>query len=302
MGKKNQAMNEETMDIKNHLDTSFDYDNIVVSEDLIERTLKAVKERGEEGKEQGRTFPWRQVRRLGVAAATIVLLAAGAYAINDNLPFYFGHNKSADRTNEMAVRENANGSSDGGSQIAQDQDNKLLAGGEEFDQPEMDIAMEEESLTIEESEKQNQMSVMDALELKADATFMGLYSIRKEDIVRIEAVRGETTKESREEAVITEMVQLLNEYTLKEEAEEEKISGSGDNSREQEEEVYEIRIFTRSEENFTIVIGEKLQVKKEGGSSPSMDESLKDTITKNYSTEKVDELVGRIDKLIDSMP
>jgi hypothetical protein len=88
---KNNKKNDQPIDIdnlrlKDHLNTSFDIDKLVVSEDLINKTLKAIKE--SENKpdlineiKRKQAFP---VRRYAYAAAAIMVLFVGVYAFENN--------------------------------------------------------------------------------------------------------------------------------------------------------------------------------------------------------------------------
>lgn len=80
----------ENLSLKDHLNTSFDIDKITVSEDLIARTLKAVKESetqevlvSQKNEIKKKQFPVRQVAS---AAAVVVLLLIGMNVLQNGLP------------------------------------------------------------------------------------------------------------------------------------------------------------------------------------------------------------------------
>ena len=81
--KKNDELNIDDMNIKSHLNTSLDLNGINVSEDLIYRTLEAVKnhpaeDQNDKNAEDGikKTIPWnRYIRRFaGIAAAMLIIV------------------------------------------------------------------------------------------------------------------------------------------------------------------------------------------------------------------------------------
>jgi hypothetical protein len=84
--KKNDDLEMDELNIKSHLNTSFDLSGISVSEDLINRTLAAIKEQPAEKKEQQsgseelgkKIIPWsRYVRRFAGVAAAVLIVAVG---------------------------------------------------------------------------------------------------------------------------------------------------------------------------------------------------------------------------------
>ena len=89
-GNNTDDMNLDKLNIKSHLNASLDFSNISVSEELIQKTLRAINEEPstlvekDENVMNTRKIPWNSyVRRLtGVAAALIVLI--GGYSIIKN--------------------------------------------------------------------------------------------------------------------------------------------------------------------------------------------------------------------------
>lgn len=312
MGKNNQEMDKELMEIKNHLDTSFDYDNIVVTEELIRKTLRAVKESEQEKIIKKPLFSWKYGKQMGAVAAMVILFVAGAYAVNYNSGL--GHRKNADigynltgnqenkaESLERPTLEMEEGytASDDADMKIEDQNAGLLAdteGGKGFEAD----GIKEES--IEESENQNQMSTMDSAELKLNSTFAAFYSIDRDDITKVQIEVGGITKESEKEEVISQVIQLLNEYTLAEETETEIriIVTQKADSKETEPEPYKIHIFTGVDESFKITVSDKIQVEETEASYA--DESHTEGSYKNYTTAEIDRLRIRIEELIHSMP
>lgn len=89
-GNNTEDMNLDKLNIKSHLNASLDFSKVSVSEELIQKTLRAINEdpstlvEKEENVMNARKTPWNSyVRRLtGVAAALIVLI--GGYSIIKN--------------------------------------------------------------------------------------------------------------------------------------------------------------------------------------------------------------------------
>ncbi len=84
----------DNLNLKDHLNASFDIDKITVSEDLIARTLKAVKESElqEERLQEAEKIRHFPVRRLVSAAAVILVLLVGIRVAQNGLP---GNKKDA---------------------------------------------------------------------------------------------------------------------------------------------------------------------------------------------------------------
>ena len=89
-GNNTEDMNLDKLNIKSHLNASLEFSNISVSEELIQKTLRAINEEPstlvekDENVMNTRKIPWNSyVRRLtGVAAALIILI--GGYSIIKN--------------------------------------------------------------------------------------------------------------------------------------------------------------------------------------------------------------------------
>lgn len=96
--KKNDNMEIDELNIKSHLNTSLDIDGISVSEDLINRTLEAIRKQSQEtkttvaaapvevkeepaSKMERKVIPWtRYIRNLAVVAAACLILIVGVKA------------------------------------------------------------------------------------------------------------------------------------------------------------------------------------------------------------------------------
>ncbi|MBE5966298.1 MAG: hypothetical protein E7255_04955 [Lachnospiraceae bacterium] len=103
----------DDMNIRTHLDTSLDLSGISVSEQLIQKTLRAIKEQPvgpseqEDSSRHFKPIPWkRYVRSLTGAAAAVLILFAGYHFISSGFgasPKY-STNKSADTAPEEAAK------------------------------------------------------------------------------------------------------------------------------------------------------------------------------------------------------
>lgn len=116
--KKNNGMEMDDLNIKSHLNTSLDLSGISVSEDLINRTLAAIKEQSVSSKEEEtkdgtdkqekRVLPWNKYVRgiAGIAAAAIVAVIGINYI--NQAPM---ENKKAELAIDSAMPESATSSS-----------------------------------------------------------------------------------------------------------------------------------------------------------------------------------------------
>jgi hypothetical protein len=112
--KKNEKQNELEMDelnIKSHLNTSLDLSGINVSEDLINRTLAAIKAQPAENKEQQvdsnvtskKVIPWnRYVRGFAGVAAAVLIVAVGFNVIKQ-VPFGGQKGDSSNLSSEQKI-------------------------------------------------------------------------------------------------------------------------------------------------------------------------------------------------------
>jgi hypothetical protein len=117
--KKNNGMEMDDLNIKSHLNTSLDLSGISVSEDLINRTLAAIKEQSVSSKEEEtkdgtdkqekRVLPWNKYVRgiAGIAAAAIVAVIGINYI--NQAPM---ENKKAELAIDSAMPESATSSTE----------------------------------------------------------------------------------------------------------------------------------------------------------------------------------------------
>lgn len=86
--KKRSNIEVDEMNIKSHLNTSLETEGINVSEDLINRTLEAIRNNNDEDLEVKKppVYMSRRVRTLVTAVAALLVLAVGINAIRLNIP------------------------------------------------------------------------------------------------------------------------------------------------------------------------------------------------------------------------
>lgn len=115
--KKNHNIEKDDMNIKSHLDASLDLSGISVSEDLINRTLEAIKKQTAEqslesddhltaqkvaSKDTKKVIPWNRYIRgfAGVAAAAVIVVAG--YNILNNVSYKADKSSDSSFSEEMA--------------------------------------------------------------------------------------------------------------------------------------------------------------------------------------------------------
>lgn len=86
---KNPSPDRDDMELKRHLDAAFEMDNLIVSEDLIQRTLSKIREaetcdtdNASENIRKKKRFP---VKRFAGAAAAVFILATAVWAYQNNM-------------------------------------------------------------------------------------------------------------------------------------------------------------------------------------------------------------------------
>lgn len=226
--KKNPSPDRDDMELKKHLNASFEMDNLTVSEDLIQRTLLKIKESSEEEKtgdnirdnerkevpgKRGNIIPFR--RYAGAAAAILLLLTAA---------WIYRHGMAGEKQDNGSVADNqakygydmaagtgeASSLTDSGTPEQAKQEapmdiasasSESTEGGEESDQ----LFTAKESAT----EDKNQAT------LKAQDTLPGLYSVEAAEVKSFFAeVKGKEGSAADTEKV-TEFYSLLKDYPVK---------------------------------------------------------------------------------------
>jgi hypothetical protein len=113
--KKKSNIKMDDMDIKSHLNTSLDLSGIRVSEDLINRTLQAIKQQEESqvemtviNRDEKKVIPWNKYIRgfAGVAAAAIIITVGYNAINNQDMKFKSKEDNSAQREIEQISEDN----------------------------------------------------------------------------------------------------------------------------------------------------------------------------------------------------
>lgn len=152
--KKNDSMEIDDLNIKSHLNTSLDLSGISVSEDLINRTLAAIKEQSvssqEEGQEDGadkrerKVLPWNKYVRgvAGIAAAAIVAVIGINYI--NHMPM----EKKSEIALDSAMPKSADNNDTGGMQESAAQQTESAEGNDETSASLYNNDQEEQQFTI----------------------------------------------------------------------------------------------------------------------------------------------------------
>ncbi len=270
---KKNDLNFDTM--KDHLRASFDMDNITVSEDLIARTLQAInKDNVTENYQQKdkKKYKFPIYRIVGVAAVVLILIVS-INVLQNISPI--GMKKSS-TTN------------DNGSDILNDtaitsepmEIQEFAATESAVEDSSADRAFSAEMVT-EGTGSEN-------LEAKSDyslspSLFSGQYLITADQVVSfsIENSNQETISITENAEKVNELFTLLAEYP--ESIAENDISEMWN---------YKVKIDTVNGESYTFMIGNGLQVMKDGDAS---------SIYEYYSIEDVDTLIKRMDEFYISL-
>lgn len=246
MAKNNKNEDWVNDSIKNHLNSSFDKDNIVVSEDLIARTLKAIKE--SETKEavketeyrkideQKAVIKWRTLRPrtlIGAAAAVILLLIS--------IPVLSGFPGSKSDMIRMENGKTGSSMQDNSIQITEHKADATMDGTEKSS--DLRIAQKEESAKVESY-------VMDTMD--GSIPFSQLYSIGHFTMDKVIIRNNDEVIETKEPVhTVNRLYQIFDEYTYL----------VSDNV--QVEYDTEIDIISKEGYSYTILMGEGIWVKRE---------------------------------------
>ena len=270
----------ENINLRDHLNASFDKDNITVSEELINRTLQAIKE-DKSPKDYKHTinkkFPFK-VRRLVSAAAVVLVLFVGINVLQDNFqldgnPFSASKKSDSGSTPESGVaydtkaeesqsielfQENAADSNIAGEDTAKSSETALEDSSAE--EPEMNSILAENANLFTE----RYPFVMDQ---------MVSFTVTNGDAQMI-TITGNAVKSR-------ELFTLLDEYTLS--VADNDISETWN---------YKLELETIDNQMYTILIGEGVQVMKSGDPNSTYE---------YYSIENVDALISSMDEFFISL-
>lgn len=268
--------------LKDHLNTSFDKDNISISDDLINRTIQAAKENVSsevnsfELKKKNK-FP---IRGIVQAAAAILLVFV---FINFTSNFRMGKNSSSESASE-ATQSATN-------DTASKSDIPLTSRTNNVTEDEVtlfqDTTAEEPAAAMEESQEntaeysmKKESDAGDAISgLTADLqtnSFTELYAVSEEQVKSFILTSKANENIIGDAKHVNELFTILNAYFLT--SSDKNISSDWN---------YKIEFTTDSAQTFTIWIGDDIQIKK-------VDDFAATEIY--YSLENIDDLLVRIEE------
>lgn len=279
--------------IKDHLDTSFDYDGIVVSKELLQRTMAAIKADEEDRKEQEKdkqqswTKKPRYIRRyihsLGVAAAAVVLLIGATQVFRSS--------------KKSLVPNNMNESS-----LMQDN----LNGGYGSRPEENNAGTSDAGISDERREQESGSHTQNnALAEKDDSDGMSMFSqsfpLEGIEVVKLTMEGKEGLREIEDKEIIAEIIQSIKEVALLEEKESEindrsdegiEEEAKGEQETDSEAGIYHIIFLTDTDESFDVLIDNQIQIRRAGEVEYKEYKMNKAKSQGNHLLEKLEEILG----------
>ncbi len=308
----------DNLSLKDHLNASFDIDKITVSEDLIARTLKAVRESEslEEQPKKNNKIKRFPVRRLVSAAAVILILFVGSYMFQNGLT---GFEKDAQYSMDTGVAgESAANQGSADIYDTKTGDSAGVDGSTENNGDLDSSAADREDLTSDEKLNLYSTDVSEGTEQAegggSDSVINGklfsvLYPVTFETVETFKISKNDGTKISVTKAgnKVNELYSILDGYPLtagdakeddtKEEKTKEsntkkdtKASGAGENKNSW---TYKAEIETTEKKDYTILIGDSVQVLTTNASA--------DGTSGLYSVEDMDNLIKQLNDFFTSL-
>jgi hypothetical protein len=310
------------LQLKDHLNASFDIDNIKVSEDLIARTLKAIKESGpqeEQQKEEKKIKPF-PVRRLVSAAAVVFVLFAGinvlkngmtgnktsspmnleapmaeqakdngvmrSYGIQDSNPSSGAGSTESNLTFDTTVADSKAADSPAGSVASDLGDSQNTAGTEKY------TTKSDGDGTILNTSK-NQFSVLYPVAAEKVETFTAAKKNRTNAELKGDDAKADNAKadSKKDETKVSELYTLLDGYSL--------TPVNTESSKEADGWVYKFQITTKEKLKYTILLGDYLRVLQEDGTTDPNTTTV--TTTQDYRVDTMDNLLKQADELYNSL-
>lgn len=283
-GNNTEDMNIDDLNIKFHLNASFDLSGIRVSEELIQKTLGTINDQPstqvekEESVSKARRAPWNlYIRNLTGVAAALIILIGGYSLIKNNIGMKSTKNDSNvsmdnERSTEMAMPE-AKGE-------FSDKDQVLFSAEEgDMDDVAMGSATEDTTLTNEDEHKIDTAAIDDTVKFNdqeivapsatSEFTATGLESVEftqiyggAVDMIESMVVTDDAANKSviiKEESELTKVYSILDSYLYT-------AAESGLSS----ETYYSIEIKEyQSDAINTITIGDTVTISSDGGVTDS---------------------------------
>lgn len=265
---KKNDLNFDTM--KDHLRTSFEMDNITVSEDLIARTLQAInKDNATENSQQKdkKKYKFPIYRIVGVAAVVLILFVS--INVLQNISPIGMKKSSKPNDNGLSMQSDTAATSE------PMEIQEFAATESAVEDNSADRAFSAEMVTEEAGSGNPEAKSDDSVSL---SLFSGQYLITADQVISfsIENSNQEIISLSENSEKVQELFTILAEYP-------ESIA-EGDISELWN---YKVKLDTVDGEAYTFVIGNDLQVLKDG------DEG---SIQEHYSIEDTDTLIKRMDE------
>lgn len=279
--------------VKDHLNASFELDNLTVSEDLIARTLKAIKESDQQEEQSKKInkikhFP---VRRLVSAAAAIAVLIVGINIFQNS---FTGNKKgtqiSMDSSStekapeEAATMENYSAAADGAASLNNSTKSSEITGSSA---EESDMAAANEEITTFSAElKEDTKKAGGASSGYGENLFSVLYPINYDTVTTFNVSKnGDTGKALKETGIkVNEFYNILDGYPLTE-------SNTNEN-RNTADWIYKAEIVEPNQVAYTIIIGDTIQVEQKSETGEPQ--------VSVYSTENMDNLIKQIQDFYNS--
>lgn len=286
MVKKNNSneINKDSLDLKSHLDASFDYDNIKVSEELINKTLEAIKNSNnkevlEEDNPKVTPFKkksnkWVSTRRVAAAAAVLILFVAGYRVIDGGLG---GKKSDQNFTMESAKDEVSilnKTESDNGSVEDFDISNTGVAENEFNTQGVQEEIVGITSDTAEFDKQDNSLTILVA------NTFSSLYSINPEQV-------KELTIENKAGVIKTQMDTKEGTISIINILDEQKLTIT---DIEDFEWSYKVLILTGEKEGLTILVGNGIEI------------LVGEEASSRYIVDDIEGLKNKLEEFFNTMP
>ncbi|MGB8454169.1 MAG: hypothetical protein WCD89_17795 [Anaerocolumna sp.] len=256
--KNDRPGNLDNMRLKDHLNASFDIDNIKVSEDLIARTLKSIGESGlqEEQPKESNKIKHFPVRRLVSAAAVIIVLIVGINVLQNGL----GSSKTESPISlddGTAGKMAAGNGTKSNSTFGTEEDAAADTVTSDTAAADMEDPAPEEGITPFSSEVSKNVNKEDervAGSFSEGTLFSGLYPITFASVEKFTVSKNDGTEKTFTDAgdKVSELYTVMDGYSLT--TSNTKTDGNENNW------TYKTLITTTDKQTYTILFSDEIQV------------------------------------------
>jgi len=296
----------DNLRLKDHLNASFDIDNIKVSEDLIARTLKAIGESGsqEELLKESNNVKHFPVRRLVSAAAVILVLLVGINVLQNGL----AGNKNATQikldkrtTGESAAEQQTmdilSAADNSSTSLNGSKSSNAVLDGAAADSVTADNAAADKEnaasdgsiapFSTEVTKDVNSAEGGEYSSVLGETLFSGLYPITFDSVETFTVSKNDGTQISLTNAgdKVSELYALLDGYSLT--ATDTKTDGNENNW------IYKIEIKTSDKQIYTIIFSDNIQVLQST--------EVSDGTPFTYNVGDLDKLIKQVDEFYVSL-